>query len=83
METTAKVLLKTRKCNLEAEILLNLVEKSNPLKIYKATTDFSELVQYICEQTNLYAAKNGKEFVTNPGEFCTFKATKFEMLLEC
>ena len=33
--------IKTRKCNLEAKILLNLLENSNPLKIYEATTDFS------------------------------------------
>ena len=64
--------IKTRKCNLEAKILLNLSEKSNPLKIYEVTTDFSEIVQYICEQTNLYAAQNGRDFVTNPEEILAF-----------
>ena len=41
--------IKTRKCNLEANVLLNLPKNSNSLKIYEATTAFSELVQYICE----------------------------------
>ena len=72
-------LIKTRKCNLEANILLNLPENSNPLKIYEATTDFSELVQYICEQTNLYAAQNGREFVTNPEEIYTFLGINYIM----
>ena len=71
--------IKTRKCNLEAKILLNLPENSNPLKIYEATTDFSELVQYICEQTNLYAAQNGREFVTNPEEICAFLGINYIM----
>ena len=62
----------TRNCNLEANILLNLPEKSDPLKIYEATTDFNELVQYICEQTNLYATQNGRVFVTNPKEIRAF-----------
>ena len=84
--------IKTRKCNLEAKVLLNLPENSNLLKIYEATTDFNELVQHICEQTNLYEAQNGREFVTNSEEirfffrhklYVYFKATKFEMLLEC
>ena len=39
--------IKTRKCNLEEKILLNLPENFNPLKIYEATTDFSELVLYM------------------------------------
>ena len=63
---------KTKKCNLETKILLNFPENFNPFKIYEATTDFSELVQYICEQTTLYAAQNGREFVTDPEEICTF-----------
>ena len=37
--------LKTRKCNLEAKILLHFPENFNSFKIYKAITDFSELVQ--------------------------------------
>ena len=48
---------KRRKCNLEAKILLNLPKNSNPLKINEAITEFSELVQYTCEQGILYAAQ--------------------------
>ena len=71
--------IKTRKCNLEAKILLNLPVNSNPLKIYKVTTDFIEFVQYICEQTNLYAAQNGREFVTNPEEIHAFLGISYIM----
>ena len=53
--------IKTRKCNLEAKMLLDLSETSDPLKIYEATTDFSEFVQYMYEQTNLYVAQNMEE----------------------
>ena len=60
--------IKTRKCNLEVTILLNLPENFNVLKIYEVTTDFNELVQFICEQTNRYPVQNGREFVTNPEE---------------
>ena len=58
---------------------MNLPENSYPLKIYEATTDFSELVQYICEQMNLHAAQSGREFVTNPEEFHAFLGTNFVM----
>ena len=71
--------VKTKKCNLEANILLNIPENSNPLKIYKVTTDFSELVQYICEQTILYAAQNGREFVTNPEEIRAYLGINYIM----
>ena len=62
-----------------AKILLNLPENSNPPKIYEVTTDFIEFVQYICEQTNLYAAQNGREFVTNPEEIYTFLGINYIM----
>ena len=71
--------IKTRKFNSEAKTLLNLLENSNPVKIYETITDFSELVQYICEQTNLCAAYNGREFVTNPEKICTFSSINYIM----
>ena len=75
--------VKTRKCNLEARILLNLPENSNALKIYEATTDFSELVKYMCEM-NLYVAQNGNScFFKHKLYYVYFKATKLEILLEC
>ena len=82
----------TRKCSLEAKILLNIPENSNPLKTYKATTDFSEHVQYICEQTNIYTTQKGRICYKSWRNLCFFrqklyhvyfKATKFEMLLYC
>ena len=71
--------VKTRKCNLKTKILLNLPENSHPLKIYEATTDFNELVQYICEQTNLYGAQKGREFVTNPEDIRPFLRINYIM----
>ena len=73
---------KTKKCNLDTKILLNVPENFNPLKIYEATTDFSELVKYICEQTNLFAAQNGREFVPNPEEICAFLDITISCLLQ-
>ena len=69
--------IKRRKSNLEANILLNLPKNSNLFKISEAITDFSELVEYICEQTNPYAAQNGREFITNPEETCAFSGKTY------
>ena len=40
--------------------------------IFEKTTNLDVLVDLITEQTNLYAAKNGREFVTSKEEIRAF-----------
>lgn len=70
---------KPAECKLEATVLLDLPELANPLQIFERTTDFDKLLQHICEQTNLYAAQNGREFITNQEELRAFLGINFMM----
>ena len=38
-------------------------------------------MQYMCEQTNLYAAQNGREFVKNPEEIRVFLGINYIMCI--
>ena len=60
--------VKAKKCTLEANALLDILENANPLLIFEGTTNLNELVKHICDETNLYATQRGREFATNPEE---------------
>ena len=64
--------VKSKKCTLEANVLLDIPENANPLLIFEGTTNLNELVKHICDQTNLYTRQNGSEFATNPEEVRAF-----------
>ena len=53
---------KPEKCTLEASVLLDVTENSNPLLIFEGATNLNELVTPISDQANLYATQNGREF---------------------
>ena len=53
---------KPEKCTLEASVLLDVTENSNPLLMFEGATNLNELVTHICDQANLYATQNGREF---------------------
>ena len=47
--------------------------------IFEGTTNLNELVKHVCNQTNLYATQNGREFATNPEEICAFVGINYIM----
>ena len=47
--------------------------------IFEGTTNLNELVKHICDQTNLNATQNGKEFATNPEEIRAFLGINYIM----
>ena len=63
--------IKAKKCTLEANILLEM-ENTNPLQTFESTMKFNELVKIICDQSNLYAAQNGRAFDIFPEEIGAF-----------
>ena len=63
--------IKAKKCILETNILLDL-ENANPLQIFESTMKLNELVKIICDQSNRYAAQNGREVATTPEEIRVF-----------
>ena len=67
--------IKAKKSTLEANLLLD-TEIANPLQILESTIKFIELVKIICNQSNLYAAQNGREFVTTPEKIHAFLGIK-------
>ena len=71
--------VKAKKCTLEANVLLDIPENTNPLLIFEGTRNLIELVKYICDQKNLYAAQNGREFATIPEEICAFLGISYIM----
>ena len=60
--------VKAKKCTLEANIFLYIPEHGNLLPIFEGTTNLNELLKHICDQKNLYATQNGRDFATNPEE---------------
>ena len=72
---------KAKKCTLEANILLNIPENASPLPMFEGTTNLNELVKHICDQANLYATQNGREFVTNPKEIRAFLGINYIMTI--
>ena len=40
------------------------MENTNPLQILESTVELNKLVKIFCDQLDIYAAQNGKEFVT-------------------
>ena len=71
--------LKTTKCTLEANVLLQIPENANPLLIFEGTTNLKEFVKHMCDQTNLYATQNRRDFATNPEEICAFLCINYIM----
>ena len=63
--------IKAKKCTLEANVLLDM-ENANPLQILESTMKLNKLVKIICNQSNLYATQNGREFATTPDEIRAF-----------
>ena len=57
--------VKAKKCIPEAHVLLEIPENANPLLIFEGNTSLNELVKHICDQTNLYAIQNGRDFALN------------------
>ena len=47
--------------------------------IFEGTTNLNELVKHVCNQTNLYATQNRREFATNPEEICAFIGINYIM----
>ena len=70
--------IKAKKCTLEANVLLDM-ENANPLQIFESTMKLNELVKIICDQSNLYAAQNGREFATTPEETRAFLGINYIM----
>ena len=70
--------IKAKKCTLEANILLDM-ENTNLLQIFESTMKLNELVKIICDQSNLYAAQNGREFATTPEEIRAFLGINYIM----
>ena len=64
--------IKANTCTLEANILLGIPENANPLLIFEGSVKLNKLLKYNCDQTNLYATQNGREFATNRGEILAF-----------
>lgn len=71
--------VKTSKCRLEENIILDIPENATPIDIFEKTTNLDVLVDLITEQTNLYAAQNGREFVTSKEEIRAFLGINFIM----
>ena len=59
---------KEKVCTLEENVLIDIPENTNSLQLFEAITSLNELVKYICNKTNLYAAQNWREFATNSGK---------------
>ena len=72
--------IKAKKCTLEANVLLDM-ENANPLQIFESTMKLNELVKIICDQLNLYAAQNRREFGTAPEEIHAFLGINYIMLI--
>ena len=63
--------IKAKKCTLKTNVLLE-VENANPLQILQSTIELNELVKFICDQSNLHAAQNGREFATTSEKIRAF-----------
>ena len=70
--------IKSKMCTLEANVLLDM-ENPNTLQIFGSTMKFNELVKIICDQQNLNAAQNGREFATSHEEMCAFLGINYIM----
>ena len=55
------------------------MENANPLQIFESTMKLNELVKIICDQSNLYAAQNGREFATTPEKIRAFLGINYIM----
>ena len=73
--------VKAKKGSLEANVLLDIPENANSLLIIEGTTNLNELLEHICDQTNLYTTQNGREFATNPEEIRAFLGINYIMLI--
>ena len=71
--------VKAKKCIPEAHVLLEIPENANPLLIFEGTTNLNELVKHICDQTNLYATQNGRNFALNPKQIRAFLGINYIM----
>ena len=71
--------VKAKKCIPEAHVLLEIPENANPLLIFEGTTNLNELVKHICDQTNLYAIQNGRDFALNPKQIRAFLGINYIM----
>ena len=71
--------VKAKKCIPEAHVLLEIPENANPLLICEGTTSLNELVKHICDQTNLYAIQNGRDFALNPKQTRAFLGINYIM----
>ena len=71
--------VKAKKCIPEAHVLLEIPENANPLLIFEGTTNLNELVKHICDQTNLYAIQNGRNFALNPKQIRAFLGINYIM----
>ena len=47
--------------------------------LFEGATNLNELVKHICDQINLHAAQNGREFSTNPEEIRAFLGINYIM----
>ena len=71
--------VKAKRCIPEAHVLLEIPENANPLLIFEGTTNLNELVKHICDQTNLYAIQNGRDFALNPKQIRAFLGINYMM----
>ena len=55
------------------------MENDDLLQIFESTMKLNELVKIICDQSNLYAAQNGREFATTPEEIRAFLGINYIM----
>lgn len=52
--------------------LLDFPENPSRVLVFESTSSLNDLVSLICEQTNLYAAQNGRNFVATTEEVKAF-----------
>ena len=70
--------IKAKRITSEVNVLLDM-ENANPLQIFESTMKLNELVKIICDQSNFYAAQNGREVATTPEEIRAFWGINYNM----
>ena len=53
---------------IQIKILVDLPEKPSLLLVFECNTSLNDVMSFICEQTNLYAAQNSRKFTATAEE---------------
>ena len=65
--------------SLSPDVLFEFGEDNVPIFVFETVSEFTELIQLIVEQSNIYASQNGRIFVTDVDEMKAFIGINYIM----